>query len=172
MPTAAAIAIFAAANLLHRVFLLPYVTMTFDSWGHLYFAAEAKRSRCGPFGPLHPRVAGGEAFYYPLLIHWLYGFLPRSVLRDRSALINPVLETLFLAAALTIAAASGVGREVVLVAGATYMLTPLWFSKLAFGPRVLAFTPRLASEVAYSLALMVALLDFGLPTPAAVVIAA
>jgi hypothetical protein len=155
-------------NFAHRMFLLPANPMGFDSWGHLYFAMEVKKQRSGPFRPLYPRVAGGEAFYYPLFVHWLYGFLPRSLLRGHITLINPTIESLFLMAALALAGAAGLPSELILAAGALYILTPLWFSKLAIGPRVLAFTPRLASEVAYPLALAIVLFDFGLSPAVAV----
>lgn len=55
-----------------------------------------------------------------------------------------------------------------ILTGVGYILTPLWFSKAAFGPRVLTFTTRLVSEVAYPLALAIILFDIGQPTALAI----
>ena len=161
----------AVANLVHRLFLLPASPMVFDSWGHLYFTMEVRRAKSGPFGALHPRVPGSAPFHYPLFVHWIYSFLPERWLRHRTAIINPVVESLFLASILALALAAGFDRLTVALSGLLYILTPLWFSKTAFGPRVLNFTSRLASEAAFPLAIAFALWDLGLPDVVALALA-
>jgi hypothetical protein len=162
----------ASCNLLHRMYLLPVIPMGFDSWGHLYFVLEKRRASSGPFAPIKPRVSGGENFHYPFFVHWLYGFLPEIILRRYLFLVNPCLETIFLLVFLFIIKAANVSDELIVLTGIGYIFTPLWFSKAAFGPRVLTFTTRLVSEVAYPLALGIVLFDVGLPIAMAILMSA
>ena len=159
----AIIAGIALLNLAHRLWLLPREPMTFDSWGHLYFTFAVGRGGRGPFRPIVPRVVGAEDFHYPLLPHWSYSFLPERFLLRHNRLINPLVETVFLVLATALALAAGMPREWVLIGALGYVFTPLWFSKVAIGPRVLNFTTRLFSEVLFPLALAIVL--FPLPIP-------
>lgn len=161
----------AACNLAHRLVLLPILRMTFDSWGHLYFSMETKRSGAGPFRPIKPKVVGAEEFHYPLLLHWLYGLLPRRLLREKIQLINPAIESIFLGVFSGFIWKAGWPIEVVALSAILYILTPSWFSKVSIGPRVLNFTTRIFSEIAFPLGLAIALFELGLPPAAAVALA-
>jgi len=172
MNIALAIAGIATLNLLHRLWLLPRNPMSFDSWGHLYFTLETKRGGTGPFRPIRPSVVGSEDFYYPLLPHWLVGLLPKSFLRHKSWMLNPLFETLFLAIVLATAISGGIPPDWVAAGGLSYVLTPLWSTKLAIGPRVLNFTTRTFSELLYPLTLVVLLFDLSLPYWLAVTVGA
>jgi len=86
----------------------------------------------------------------------------------RNHLINPLFETGFLVLALLMAMAAGWTPGLVLIAGLAYVFTPLWFSKLAIGPRVLNFTTRTFSELIYPLALGIVLFPLPMPDIAAV----
>ena len=147
----------AGLNLIHRWLLLSTSPMTFDAWGHVYFTTEAKRPGVGPFGPIRPRVVGAEDFHYPLLVHWLYSYLPTRLLREQNQRINPVLESIFVCLVCFLFATAGLPTQVVGLTAILYILTPLWFSKLSTGPRVLNFTTRIFPEIAFPLALAIAL---------------
>jgi len=159
-------------NLLHRLFLQARDPMTFDSWGHLYLTFAVQRSGRGPFKPIRPQVVGAGDFYYPLLPHWTYSHLPNRFLLQYNRLINPLIETAFLFLAVCIAIAGGVPSEWALTGALGYVFTPLWFTKLMIGPRVLQFTTRMFSEVLYPLAVGVLLLPMPFPDWVAVLIGA
>lgn len=166
------ISVIAICNMLHRVYLFPMSPVSFDSWGHLYFILEKKREKTGPFAPIKPRVSGGTIFHYPFFGHWIYAFLPKAVLRRYLSILNPILETVFLILFLCVMVFAKFSNELLISTGIGYILTPLWFSKAAFGPRVLVFTTRLISEVAYPLALAIVLFDIGAPTAVTVFLSA
>jgi len=168
----AMIAGLALFNFAHRLWLLPRERMTFDSWGHLYLTIAVGRGGRGPFKPIRPQVVGAEDFYYPLLPHWIYSHLPRDFLLRRNHLINPLFESLFLIVALLLARAIGWSLEILLLAGLAYVFTPLWFSKLAIGPRVLNFTTRTFSELIFPLSLGILLFPLSIPDLAAISIGA
>ncbi len=142
--------------------------MTFDSWGHLYLTFAVKRQGRGPFKPIRGQVIEPGDLHYPLLPHWFYSHLPDGFLLRRNQLINPLLETVFVFVALSLALAAGIDRVWVLLGGLCYVVTPLWFSKISIGPRVLNFTTRTFSELIYPLA--IALVLFPLPIPDAIAI--
>lgn len=153
------------------VCLLTHLAMTwrqklsFDSWGHLFFTLSVKREKCGPFGPINPKLAETKDFYYPLLVHWVLGFLPERVLLRASHLINPVAEALFLGLFIFIAHLGGIDTQITALAAGLYIAMPLIFSKVSIGPNVSQFTTRIYSELALTLFFLLAYLDIGLAWP-------
>ncbi|MGB3712558.1 MAG: hypothetical protein WA985_12820 [Erythrobacter sp.] len=158
-----ALALIVLLNCAHRVFLQARDPMTFDSWGHLYLTFAVQRSGRGPFQPIRPQVIGAQDFYYPLLPHWTYSHLPNGFLLRHNRLINPLIETAFLGISIGLALLAGLPAEWAMLGALGYVFTPLWFTKLMIGPRVLNFTTRLFSEVLYPLALGVLLLAVPIP---------
>ena len=91
---------------------------------------------------------GASAYSQPFVWHWLVGFFNAKWLRRNQAWLNGVIDSLFVVIAFLIAQWSGFSERVALYAVAIYLLSPMWFSSIAVGPRIAGFTPRLSSEVA------------------------
>jgi len=134
----------------------------FDVYGHLCFANTLREQRAGPFGKIYLRLAGASAYSQPFMWHWLIGFFDANSLLRNQAWLNGVIDSLFIVIAFLIAQWSGYSERVALYAVAIYLLTPMWFSSIAIGPRIAGFTPRLSSEVATNLFFMVCLFPTGL----------
>ena len=135
---------------------------SFDVYSHLYLAKTLREQRQGPFGAVTPKLVGASANSQPFMWHWLIGVFEAKMLLRNQAWLNGIIDSLFIFIALLISQWSGYGERVVLYAVAIYLLTPMWFSSLAIGPRIAGFTPRLSSEVATNLFFLVCLLPIGL----------
>ena len=135
---------------------------SFDVYGHLCFTNALREQKCGPFGNVTLRVVGASGYSQPFMWHWLIGFFDAKALLRNQAWLNGVIDSLFVVIAFLIAQRSGYSDCVALYAVAIYLLTPMWFSTIAIGPRIAGFTPRLSSEVATNLFFMVCLLPIGL----------
>lgn len=149
--------------LIQRLALTWRQATKFDTWGHIYFTLAVKRQKRGPFRPIVPRIVEPGPFHYPFLAHWLIGRLPERVIVRYSRYINPVADALFVAAAGSFLLARGADPDAVLLAALLYVFTPLFFSKVAIGPRVADFTTRLYSEIALSAYFLIAIFGTGAP---------
>ena len=150
------------AALLSRILVSRKEAPGFDVYGHLCFADALRAQRRGPFGDVTLRVVGASGYSQPFMWHWLIGFFDAKALLRNQAWLNGVIDSLFVVIAFLIAQRSGYSDCVALYAVAIYLLTPMWFSTIAIGPRIAGFTPRLSSEVATNLFFMVCLLPIGL----------
>ena len=150
------------ASLTSRILVSRKVTPGFDIYGHLCFASTLREQRRGPFGSITLRLVGASAYSQPFMWHWLVGFFDAKWLQRNQAWLNAVIDSLFVAMSFLIAQWSGLSERVAIYAVAIYLLTPMWFSSIAIGPRIAAFTPRLSSEVATNLFFMVCLFPIGL----------
>lgn len=139
----------------------------FDVHGHLYFAQVLQKQRAGPFGEIKMQVIGATSFSHPFAWHWLVGFFDQRFVRRYQSWINPAIDSTYTMLGYLLILQAGHSQLVALFSVALYLLTPMWFSSIAIGPRIAGFTPRLSSEVATNLFFAVTLLPIGLPAPAA-----
>lgn len=151
-----------AATLVARLAVCREQAPGFDVSGHLYFAQALRQQRCGPFGQIRMQVVGAGSFVQPFMWHWLVAHIAPEALRRHQARLNGLIDALFVPLAFWLMVEAGHGRDVALFTAAVYVLTPMWFSSIAIGPRVAGFTPRLSGEVATNLFFLLTLLDSGL----------
>ena len=140
------------------------VPPVFDTYGHLYFAKEIKAQNTGPFGAIVTKVIGSTGFRQPFLWHWLVGRFPIEMVLRHQRWINAGIDALFATFVYVVVAqwmAAGVHTGI--LTASLYLLTPMWFSRLAKGPRISSLTPRLPSELAANVFFMVTLVPLGLP---------
>ena len=136
----------------------------FDSFGHLYFAKELKTQKVGPFGSIVLKVVGGTKFSNPFMWHWLIGFLPISIVNKYQKYFNPFIDAFFTLLIYLLALNIDLEQRDALICCGIYLLTPAWFSRLAIGPRIQSFTPRLSGEVVTNIFFCVTLLPVPLPS--------
>lgn len=138
---------------------------SFDVYGHLCFASAVREQKCGAFGKITIRVLGAAGFSHPLMWHWLISFFdPKAVLKNQ-AWLNGVIDSIFVVVIYLFVKWGGYSERVAIYVIGIYLLTPMWFSSIAIGPRIAGFTPRLISEVAVNLFFMVCLFPIGLSVP-------
>ena len=133
-----------------------------DSRAHLYYALRLKQSKGGPFSAISVEVATSSPFYNPFMWHWLVSLLPVKLVMRYQHLCNPLLDSFFCVFIYWIALRLGFSSEQAIIAVALYVFTPMWFSRLAMGPRTHSFTPRLSGEIATNVFFAVACLPLGL----------
>lgn len=149
-------------SLVSRILVSRKEAPGFDVYGHLCFADALRAQRRGPFGDVTLRLVGASGYSQPFMWHWLIGFFDAKALLRNQAWLNGVIDSLFVVIAFLLVQWSGYSERVALYAVAIYLLTPMWFSSIAIGPRIAGFTPRLSSEVATNLFFMICLLPIGL----------
>jgi hypothetical protein len=135
----------------------------FDTYGHLYFAKEVKKQKVGPFGKIKLNVVGNEGYSHPFLWHWLIGIFPILKVLKYQKLINPFIDSIFTVFIFYISTQIGFSQNESLTAAIIYIFTPMWFSRMAIGPRISSLTPRLFSEILSNIFFIVTLLPLGLP---------
>lgn len=129
----------------------------FDTYGHLYFAAEIRDQGASPWSGIRTRVkTPSELFeirlYQPFLWNWLVSMLLKSSnLLKYQHCINPIIESSALAVFAVIALELGFAPATVILASALYLFSPSLFSDYTSGPRLRSATPRLSSEVMVTL---------------------
>jgi hypothetical protein len=143
----------------------------FDTWGHLYFTHLVRAQRSGPFRPISMAIVGMPPHSVPLLWHWLCSWIPAQTLLKVQRSLSAVLEACFVVICHQLCLRAGVAPTTAAYACAFYLLTPMWFSRLAPGPRVNSLTPRLTSEHAVTLFFIILLFPLGLPAAAQAVLA-
>jgi len=94
--------------------------------------------------------------------HWLISFFNSKALLRNQAWLNGIIDSLFIAIAFSFTKLGGYSELTALYAVAIYLLTPMWFSSIAIGPRIAGFTPRLSSEVTTNLFFLICLIPIGL----------
>ena len=124
------------------------VPQGFDSHGHFYFAKELKTQKAGAFGSINTKVIEGVGFSVPFLWHWIVGLFPLSLVRKYQQYLNPLLDSLFALFIYLFFLSVGYSEGNAILGYLLYVFTPMWFSRLAIGPRIESFTPRLSSEIA------------------------
>jgi len=127
------------------------VNQGFDSYGHIYFSKELKKQRKGPFGSIKTKVIGSEYFSAPFLWHWLIEFIPIKILSKYPNFMNPILDSIAVVIFYTFIINIGYEEDLAFIAALLYILTPMWFTKFAMGPRIADFTPRVSGEIATNL---------------------
>ena len=172
MSMAVALALIFLASLTSRAMIARNADATFDVDGHLYFAKTLSEQHRGPFDDITLQVVGASGFSQPFMWHWLVGWFDQRCIRRHQAWINSIVDSIFAVLSYVLMLQAGYGEHVALFAVAMYLLTPMWFSSLAIGPRIAGFTPRLSSEVATNLFFAATLLPIDLPAPAVLLLAA
>lgn len=140
-----------------------HATPNFDTYGHLLFAKRARAQRTGPVGAIDTGLRGMPPLAVPLLWHWLLGLLPAEFVHRNQRSIGAALEACFVAGAHALCVAGDVPAPTSAFACLLYVFSPMWFSRVAIGPRVNSLTPRLASEIAVNLLFLFALLPLAIP---------
>ena len=132
--------------ILVRMIFIRTAETNFDTYGHLYFASEVKGQKVGPFGGIKTKVFESAEFYHPFLWHWLISRFPIKAVLKKQKYINPLVDA-FLAVCLYIfLTKAGFRPFEALVGYFLYLFTPIFFSRIAMGPRVNSLTPRLFAE--------------------------
>lgn len=137
----------------------------FDVYGHLCFARLVRAQRSGPFGAVTLPLVGAAPYTQPFVWHWIVSFLGADLVARHQAWLNAAVDAVFVGVAVVLAQHAGFDAGVIAWAVVLYLLTPMWFSTIAIGPRVAGFTPRMASEAASNLFFLVCLVDIGWPLP-------
>ena len=135
----------------------------FDSYGHLYYAKELKAQGQGPFGSIKVKVISNEGSSLPFLWHWILGFFSIPFIIKHQKYWNPIIDSFFAILIYMIALRLGLSNHDSLLAYALYIFTPMWFSRLAIGPRVNSFTPRLSGEIVANLFYIIVCLPIDAP---------
>ena len=146
-----------------RFLSVRHASLTFDSYGHLYFAQQVKGQNIGPFGEIRINVVGSSGLRIPFLWHWLIALLPFGPVLRFQNWINAGIDAAFSILVYSIALLIGVSARTALFMALLYLLTPMWFSRLSTGPRITNLTPRLLSELIGNLFFIVTLLPLGFP---------
>jgi len=145
-----------------RYMVVRSAPIDFDTYGHLYFAKELKLQKVNPFGNIKLNVVGNDGFSHPFLLHWIISFFPIDKVLKHQKFINPVLDSLFTVMIFFVSKHIGFSQSEAFLVTAIYVFTPMWFSRLAMGPRINSFTPRLFSEILSNSFFMVTILPLGL----------
>ena len=136
---------------------------SFDSHGHLYFAKELKAQKQGAFGSIRLKVFEGSDFSAPFFWHWTVGRFPEQFLKKYQWLCNSVIDSIFATFIYLFTVFIGYTIELALLTYFLYLFTPLWFSRLSWGPRINSFTPRLSCEVLTNLFFVIVCVDTNFP---------
>jgi hypothetical protein len=136
----------------------------FDTTGHLYFAKEVKSQGVSPFDTIKLRIVASGDYRQPFLWHWLVGRLPIvSILRHQKYL-NSAIDGAFAVSTYYFAVWINLPDRLAFLVFLLYLLTPMWFSRLAIGPRIAGFTPRLFAEMCTNLFFVVTFLPLPIGT--------
>ena len=133
----------------------------FDVYGHLYFIRQIKEKGKGPFRSIETNILESEDLDNPFLWHWIAGFLPTEFTLRHNNLLNPLLDATYISIIYALSLMMGIQLSEASLIILLYLASPLFFTKLNIGPRLL-FTPRLFSEVFVNLFFIVTLLPLGL----------
>lgn len=136
----------------------------FDSWGHLYYVKEVKRQKKGPFGTINTQVVGGNEHSEHLLWHWLVSFFPYEFVCKYQKFWNPIIDALFSVIIYKITFFLNLDYITSLLCFSLYLFSPMWFSRIAIGPRTNMFTPRLSGEIVTNLFLALMFLPIDMPS--------
>jgi len=126
-----------------RIALINFKKFGFDESGHFYFS-KLSLSNCSPFQPIRMNVIEAEDYSIPLLFNYYSGLLIRSS-AIRLKLFNPILESIFCMIFYLVLSYFKVQDSFLIIL--LYIFSPINFTSLNVGPRVLTFTPRLISEL-------------------------
>lgn len=129
----------------------------FDFYGHMYFV-KALSLTGKPFSAIHPQSIMCDGHRLPLLWHFMLKPFPMHWLLRYGKGLNVALDSLFAVLIFIYGLWYDLSSVVSLTASVTYILTPMFFSALSWGPRVANLTPRLFSEVFTNLFFMTLLL--------------
>ena len=149
--------------LLMRLAAIRGEVQQFDSHGHLYFAKELKTQKQGPFGSIKVKVLGVDYFNHPYLWHWIIGIFPIDFVIKNQKFWNPIIDSFVSILVYLVALKLDFTKNEAFLAYALYLFSPMWFSRLAIGPRINSFTPRLAGEVVSNFFFIVVCLPIGAP---------
>lgn len=134
----------------------------FDSDAHYYFYRQLKSAQQSPFTGVNTNIVHAKKISLPLLWHWLVARLPTVIPYRWCNYINAVLELIFCAVTYLLLSAAIEAQTAFLVV-LIYLTTPLWFSTLAIGPRIVGFTPRLSCEILLSIFFLLVSVGESLP---------
>jgi hypothetical protein len=147
-------------------FILRYLIIfksenNFDVFGHLYFVRQIKSKGRGPFTSIKTNILESDEIENPFLWHWLVGRLPIRLILKYNRLFNPLLESVYVLIIFFLTIKMGFSLDEVSWVILLYLFSPLFFTKLNIGPRILC-TPRLFSEVFVNLFFIITILPLGI----------
>lgn len=154
-------AFFALIAFIFRYLIIYKSQNNFDVYGHLYFIKQVKKERKGPFTSIETNILKSDKFDNPFLWHWFVGFLPTRFVAKYNKFFNPILDTLYVILIYIFTLKLGLPITDVSLIILLYITSPLFFTKLNIGPRLL-FTPRLFSEVLVNIFFVLTMLPIGL----------
>jgi hypothetical protein len=138
-----------------RLSLVRRRRIDFDTYGHLYYATAVAEQRAAPWGAIEVNSWAGEKFYHPFLWHKVVGLLPSEWITKNQHRINAVLDAMFLTTTCVFLDYMKLDAKTIVFICLLYLFTPMWFSRVAMGPRVHSLTPRLASEILFNITALV-----------------
>jgi len=146
-----------------RFFVIKHSKVTFDGYGHLYFANEIRKQKSGPFKGIKTKIVKGNILNAQFLWHWLISFIFNNYkLKKYRKYFNICLDSLFSVFIYYISTLAGLTNGSAILVSLVYLLTPMWFSSLSMGPRLNDITPRLSSEIAINIILIFTLIPLGI----------
>lgn len=134
----------------------------FDTYFYLLSTREVRQQGVTLSGELSLPLIPPQKLAVPYLLQWCLGFLPDRVLMKYHPWIGVVADSLFSVAVYYLVIAAGFEAGAALLIFLLYIFCPIMFSRIAIGPRVSSFTPRLFSEIAGNLFVAVLFLPLGL----------
>lgn len=133
-------------------------TTGFDTYFYLLSSREVHRQGVGISGSLKLPLIPEQSLAVPYLCQWCAGLLPEDILRNHHGKIGLIADSLFALTVYGVTISAGFNAGTALAVFLLYLFTPAMFSRVAIGPRVSNFTPRLFSEIFGNLFFMVVFL--------------
>jgi hypothetical protein len=143
-------------------FLARKGSIDFDSYGHLYCVKELKLQNGTPWNKIDLKCWESQSFSHPFLLHYFLSKLPFNILYKYQIFFNIIVDSFFTLFIYGTAVTLFHDEFLGILSALIYLFTPIWFSNISMGPRVNNFTPRLFTEVLYSINICVLLDIFNL----------
>lgn len=135
----------------------------FDTYFYLLSTREVRRQSLFLSGALDLPLIPPQKLAVPYLLQWCFSFIPAKTFMRLHPWVGLVADSLFTVGIFHLVGACGFMPDVALIVSMLYLLCPIMFSRVAIGPRVSSFTPRLFSEILANL--FYATMFFPLPLP-------
>jgi hypothetical protein len=144
----------------------------FDTYFYLLSARAVHRQKIGISGSLALPLIPPQSLAVPYLCQWVFGLLPPEFLTRHHSKIGVVADSAFAVLIYYLTSKAGYESGIALKVFLLYLFTPAMFSRVAIGPRVHNFTPRLFSEITGNLFYIVIFLSLPIEASWRIAIAA
>ncbi len=130
-----------------RIIVIHPGSISYDTYGHLYYAYEVDKQKKGPFWPIRTRILCPANYTNPYLWHWIITRIAdiKTILKYQHW-INILFDILIIATVSFIFKYYNYDDKSISLMILFYIATPAWFTKYSSGPRLHSLTPRLWSE--------------------------